>query len=62
MGPLGWQCYYVEEEASTLKAPNPNGAGDDFSSDNWTYGTRMSDGIVRVTGRGLMMSTGTGSS
>lgn len=59
---MGWQCYYVEAEAPNLKTPTPNGSGEDFSRDIWTFGARMRYGIVRVTGRGLIGSTGTGSS
>lgn len=56
MGVNGLQAYYGVWEPANMKSPVAGGNGEDFSSDNWAYGTRMSYGIVVVTARGLVGS------
>lgn len=56
MGINGLQAYYGEWEATNIKTPTVGGNGEDFSTDNWTYGTRKSYGIAVVSARGLVGS------
>lgn len=60
-GVMGWQAYLGIWEAANLKAPSAGNNGEDVHNDNWTYGTRGSYGIVTVSPRGLLLSTGLGS-
>lgn len=60
-GVRGWQAYLGIWEQPNLKTPTEGNNGEDVHNDNWTYGTRCSYGIVCVTGRGLLCSTGLGS-
>ena len=48
-------------EAPHLKAPSDLNAGEEFSTDDWNFGTRMGYGIGIVTGRWIKMSDGSGS-
>ena len=59
-GVNGWQAYCGIWEAPNLKTPAPGNNGEDVHNDNWTYGTRCSYGIVTVTGKGFLLSTGLG--
>lgn len=45
-------------EAPHLKSPSDLNAGEEFSTDDWNFGTRMGYGIGIVTGRWLKVSTG----
>ena len=45
-------------EAPHLKTPAELNAGDDFSTDDWTFGVRAGYGIGIVTGRWVKMSSG----
>lgn len=56
MGVNGLQAYYGVWEGANMKSPTAGGNGEDPSTDNWTYGTRMSYGIVFVSARGLVGS------
>jgi len=53
----GLQAYYgVWEPAHMQSPPNEGNNGEDRSTDNWTYGTRMSYGMCFVSARGLVGS------
>lgn len=56
-----WQAYVGVWEEPNLKTPAPGNNGEDIHNDNWTYGTRCGFGIVAVSGRGFLLSTGAGS-
>lgn len=56
MGTDGWQAYYGIFESPNLKVPAPGNNGEDIHNDNWTYGARMSYGIVALSGRGIIGS------
>jgi hypothetical protein len=43
-----------------LRTPKMGNNGEDFSSENWTYGVTASYGICMVTARGFRFSNGTG--
>jgi len=60
-GEMGWQAYLGIWEGVSLKTPAPGNNGEDFHNDNWSFGTRLSYGIVTVSPRGLLLSTGAGS-
>lgn len=45
-------------EAPHLKSPSDLNAGEEFSTDNWTFGVRAGYGIGIVTGRWIKASTG----
>lgn len=45
-------------EAPHLKSPSDLNAGEEFSTDNWQYGTRGGYGIGIVTGRWIRFSSG----
>lgn len=60
-GIMGWQAYVGIWERPNLKTPVMGGNGDDFSNDNWKYGTRGSWGICIPSPRGFLMSKGDGS-
>jgi len=55
-GTSGWQGYYGIFESANLKTPSAGNNGEDVHNDNWTYGTRGSDGIVVLSGRGFLAS------
>lgn len=59
-GQNGWQAYLGIWERPMLKTPAPGNNGEDFSNDNWSYGTRCAYGIATVSPRGLLWSTGAG--
>lgn len=60
-GIKGWQAYLGIFESANLKVPAAGNNGEDFSSDDWKYGCRGSRGIVTVSPRGFLGSTGLGS-
>lgn len=60
-GLAGWQAFVGVWERPNLKTPAPGNNGEDFSNDNWKYGTRGSWGICTPSPRGIMLSTGLGS-
>lgn len=60
-GTNGWQSYLGVFEQPNLKTPAPGNNGEDVHNDDWTYGTRCSYGIVTVSPKGLVLSTGAGS-
>lgn len=45
-------------DAPSLKTPSELNAGEDFSTDDWTFGVRAAYGIGIVTGRWFKVSTG----
>lgn len=45
-------------EEPYLRSPSAGNNGEDFSTENWNYGTSCSYGIGVVVGRGLLMSSG----
>lgn len=51
-----WQGYYSVFEAPNLKVPTPGSNGEDASNDDWKYGARGSQGLVALSGRGLVGS------
>lgn len=55
-----WQAYISIKEQPTLKTPAPGNNLENGETDDWIYGTRGTWGIVVVTGRGIIMSTGNG--
>lgn len=55
-GEAGWQAYYGVFEPANLKTPAAGNNGEDIHNDNWTYGSRMSYGIVALSGRGIIGS------
>jgi len=55
-GLQGLQAYCGIFEPNNLKTPAPGNNGDDVHNDNWTYGTRMSYGIVIPNPRGIIGS------
>lgn len=56
-GDKGWQAYYAEWEAPHMKdMPADGKSNEDFATDNWSYGMRMTRGICVVTGRGIIAS------
>jgi len=59
-GTNGWQAYLGMWEAPNLKTPAPGNNGEDFSNDDWKYGTRAEYGIATVSPRGFLLSTGLG--
>ena len=60
-GEMGWQAYLGIWESPNLKTPAPGNNGEDFHTDNWTFGARSAYGIETVSPRGLILSTGLGS-
>ncbi len=60
-GLAGWQAYVGIWERPNLKVPSAGNNGEDFSNDNWKYGTRASWGICIPSPRGFLLSTGLGS-
>lgn len=60
-GVMGWQAYLGVWENPTLHTPATGNNAEDFSTQNWSYGTTGTYGICAVTGRGILMSTGLGS-
>jgi hypothetical protein len=54
-----WQSYYGVFENENLKVPAPGNNGEDFSNDDWLYGTRGSMGQVTLSARGLVCSLAT---
>ena len=60
MGQAGWQAYLGMWEAPNMKTPAAGNNGEDFHTDDWTFGTRVAYGICTVTGRGILLSTGAG--
>lgn len=54
------QAYLAMKEQPNLKTPAPGNNLDNGQNDDWIYGTRATYGIVFVSGRGIIMSTGTG--
>jgi hypothetical protein len=56
-----WQAYLAMKEQPNLKVPAPGNNLDNGMTDDWIYGTSAAYGIVALTGRGIMMSTGNGS-
>src|SRR3990167_120675 len=59
-GEMGWQAYLGVWEQPNMKTPATGNNGEDFHSDNWCFGTRCSYGIVTVSPRGFLLSTGAG--
>jgi len=59
-GARGWQAYIGTWEQPNLKTPSAGSNGENFENDDWSYGTRCAYGIVSVSPRGLLMSTGLG--
>lgn len=57
----GWQAYLGIWEQPNLKTPSSGNNGEDVHNDNWTYGTRCAYGIVAVSPKGFLLSTGLGS-
>jgi hypothetical protein len=55
-----WQAYISIKEQPTLKTPAPGNNLENGETDDWTFGVRARYGIVVVTGRGIIMSTGNG--
>ena len=51
-----WQAYAAIFEPMNLKTPAPGNNGEDIHNDNWTYGVRMSYGIVTVGARNIFFS------
>lgn len=56
-----WQAYFSVWEQPNLKTPAPGNNGDNIWNDNWTYGCRCGYGIVAVSPKGFLWSTGLGS-
>lgn len=51
-----WQAYFGTFENANVKTPAAGNNGEDFSNDDWKYGTRGSMGSCVLSGRGLVMS------
>lgn len=52
----GWQAYFGEAEAASLKTPAAGNNGEDFHNDNWSYGVRGAWLIAVLSGRGILAS------
>jgi len=55
-----WEAHLGVWEAPHLKKPATANNGEDLHNDNWTFGARCGYGIVVVTARGFLGSTGLG--
>lgn len=55
-----WEAHLGIWEEPRLKMPTAENNGEDIHNDNWTFGTRCGYGIVRVSGKGFLLSTGLG--
>lgn len=61
-GTMGWQAYFGEWEAPHMKqTPTEGSNAEDTHTDTWTYGVRSGNGIVVVSGRGIIASCPTSS-
>ncbi len=56
-----WDARLGIWEENNLKVPAPGNNGENIHNDNWTYGCRMGYGIVTVSAKGFLWSTGLGS-
>jgi len=55
-----WMGYFGVWESPNLKTPKTANNGEDIHTDDWTFGARCGYGIVAVSGRGIVWSTGVG--
>ena len=56
MGDRGWQSRYAESEAPNMKFPSKGSNGEDFRTDDWSFGVRGGYGIRVLSGRGIIFS------
>jgi hypothetical protein len=53
-----WEAYFGTWEADNLKNPSVGNNGEDVHNDDWTFGSRGTWGVVVVSAKGILTSTG----